>query len=38
MQAGLGLPISVARPRALGAYEDSVAARLTVPYGVALGS
>jgi type IV pilus assembly protein PilM len=36
MQAGLGLPISVARPAALGGYEDSLAARLTVPYGIAL--
>jgi len=38
MQAGLGLPISVARPAALGAYDDDTAARLTLPYGIALES
>jgi len=38
MQAGLGLPISVARPAALGAYDDGAAARLTLPYGIALES
>ncbi|MEX0973006.1 MAG: type IV pilus assembly protein PilM [Solirubrobacterales bacterium] len=36
MQAGLGLPISVARPPALDAYDDGLAARLTLPYGIAL--
>lgn len=36
MQAGLGLPISVSRPPALAAYEDGMAARLTLPYGIAL--
>jgi type IV pilus assembly protein PilM len=38
MQAGLGLPISVSRPPALGAYDDGMAARLTLPYGIALES
>jgi type IV pilus assembly protein PilM len=38
MQAGLGLPISVARPPALDGYDDAVAARLTLPYGIALES
>jgi type IV pilus assembly protein PilM len=37
MQAGLGVPISVARPPTLGGYEDQVAARLTLPFGLALG-
>jgi type IV pilus assembly protein PilM len=36
MQAGLGLPISVSRPPALNGYDDDVAARLTLPYGIAL--
>lgn len=36
MQGGLGLPTSVSRPPALGGYEDGVAARLTLPYGIAL--
>lgn len=35
---GLGLPISVARPPALSAMEDAAAARLTLPYGLALES
>ncbi|HEX9966403.1 MAG TPA: type IV pilus assembly protein PilM, partial [Solirubrobacterales bacterium] len=35
---GLGLPISVARPPALAAMEDAAAARLTLPYGLALES
>jgi type IV pilus assembly protein PilM len=38
MQAGLGLPISVSRPPALDAYDDGMAARLTLPYGIALES
>ncbi len=38
MQAGLGLPISVSRPSALGRYDDGMAARLTLPYGIALES
>jgi type IV pilus assembly protein PilM len=36
MRAGLDLPISVARPPALAGYDDAVAARLTLPYGIAL--
>ena len=38
MQAGLGLPISVSRPPALASYDDGMAARLTLPYGIALES
>lgn len=33
---GIGLPISVARPLALGGLDDASAARLTLPYGLAL--
>jgi type IV pilus assembly protein PilM len=36
MEAGLGLPISAARPPALDGFEESAAARLTVPFGLAL--
>jgi type IV pilus assembly protein PilM len=36
MEAGLGSPISVARPAALGGFDDAAAARLTLPYGLAL--
>jgi type IV pilus assembly protein PilM len=36
MEAGLGMPISVSRPAALGGFEEPAAARLTVPYGLAL--
>lgn len=36
MEAGLGTPISVARPAALGAFDEPSAARLTVPFGLAL--
>lgn len=36
MEAGLGLPISVVRPDALGGFDEPAAARLTVPYGLAL--
>ncbi|HEU4907193.1 MAG TPA: type IV pilus assembly protein PilM [Solirubrobacterales bacterium] len=36
MEAGLGLPISVARPPALDALDEASAARLTVPFGLAL--
>jgi type IV pilus assembly protein PilM len=36
MEASLGIPISVARPAALEAYEATTAARLTVPFGLAL--
>jgi type IV pilus assembly protein PilM len=36
MEAGLGLPVTVTRPAALGGFEDARAARLTLPYGLAL--
>jgi type IV pilus assembly protein PilM len=36
MEAGLGMPISAARPAALGGFDESAAARLTVPFGLAL--
>jgi type IV pilus assembly protein PilM len=32
----LGLPISVGRPEALSGFDDPIAARLTLPYGLAL--
>jgi type IV pilus assembly protein PilM len=36
MEARLGMPISVSRPAALGGFDESAAARLTVPYGLSL--
>lgn len=36
MEAGLGLPIVPIRPPALGDFDESAAARLTLPYGLAL--
>jgi type IV pilus assembly protein PilM len=36
MEAGLGLPIAVPRPAALGSYDEAASARLTLPYGLAL--
>jgi type IV pilus assembly protein PilM len=36
METGLGLPIAVAHPAALGDFEPGEAARLTLPYGLAL--
>lgn len=36
MEEGLGLPIGVARPAALAEYGEDVAARLTLPFGLAL--
>jgi type IV pilus assembly protein PilM len=36
MEGGLALPISISRPPALGRYEERMAARLTLPYGLAL--
>jgi type IV pilus assembly protein PilM len=36
MEASLGVPISVARPQALSGFDESSAARLTVPFGLAL--
>jgi hypothetical protein len=32
----VGLPIEAARPRALASYDAAVAARLTLPLGLAL--
>ncbi|HEU5062660.1 MAG TPA: type IV pilus assembly protein PilM, partial [Solirubrobacterales bacterium] len=34
----LGLPIAIARPSALAGFDDAAAARLTLPYGLALES
>ena len=36
MEAGLGLPMRVSRPAALGGLDAASAARLTLPYGLAL--
>lgn len=36
MEAGLGFPIAVSRPPALAGFDDGSAARLTLPYGLAL--
>jgi type IV pilus assembly protein PilM len=36
MEIALGLPISVARPAALGGFDEPSAARLTIPFGLAL--
>ncbi len=36
MEAALGIPTSVSRPAALGGFDESAAARLTVPFGLAL--
>lgn len=38
MEAGLGISISTARPPALASYQEDAAARLTLPYGLALDS
>ncbi len=38
VQAGLGLSISAARPPALAEFDEATAARLTLPYGLALES
>ncbi|HEX6603186.1 MAG TPA: pilus assembly protein PilM, partial [Solirubrobacterales bacterium] len=38
MEAGLGLKIVVARPAALANLQEAAAARLTVPFGLALDS
>lgn len=38
MEAGLGLPMVVSRPQALAEYDEATAARLTLPYGLALAS
>ncbi len=36
MEAGIGIPISAVRPAALSGFDESAAARLTVPFGLAL--
>lgn len=36
MEASLGLPIVAARPTALSGFDEAAAARLTLPYGLAL--
>jgi type IV pilus assembly protein PilM len=36
MEAGLGVPIAVTRPDGLAGFDDAQAARLTLPYGLAL--
>ncbi|HET7177224.1 MAG TPA: pilus assembly protein PilM, partial [Solirubrobacterales bacterium] len=36
MEEGLGLPIAASRPAALASHEEAAAARLTLPYGLAL--
>jgi len=36
LEAGLALPIATGRPEALGALDATAAARLTLPYGLAL--
>lgn len=38
MEGGLAMPMSVARPSALSGYDEATAARLTLPYGLALES
>jgi type IV pilus assembly protein PilM len=38
MEEGLGISISTARPPALASYQEDAAARLTLPYGLALSS
>jgi type IV pilus assembly protein PilM len=38
LEPALGLPISVGRPEALAGFDDITAARLTLPYGLALES
>jgi hypothetical protein len=36
MEPTLGLPIAVGRPEALGGLDAATAARLTLPYGLAI--
>lgn len=36
MESGVGLPIAAARPVALAGFDEAAAARLTLPYGLAL--
>ena len=38
MEPTLGMPTSVARPEALAGIDPTVAARLTLPFGLALDS
>jgi Tfp pilus assembly PilM family ATPase len=34
--AGLGVPVDNGRPEALGSFDEPTAARLTLPFGIAL--
>jgi type IV pilus assembly protein PilM len=36
MEASIGIPIAVSRPPALNGFDEAAAARLTVPFGLAL--
>jgi Tfp pilus assembly PilM family ATPase len=36
MESGLGLPVTSVRPQALSGFDENSAARLTLPYGLAL--
>jgi type IV pilus assembly protein PilM len=36
MEEGVGLPVAAARPAALAGHDETAAARLTLPYGLAL--
>lgn len=36
MEEGIGLPVAASRPLALASYDEAAAARLTLPYGLAL--
>jgi type IV pilus assembly protein PilM len=36
MEARFSIPLSIARPAALAGFDDATAARLTVPFGLAL--
>jgi hypothetical protein len=38
MEAGIGLPVAAATPPALSGVGVGTAARLTLPFGLALGS
>lgn len=38
IEEGVGLPVAVSRPAALTSFEEAAAARLTLPYGLALES
>ena len=36
MESSLGIPTTISRPAALGSFDEQAAARLTVPFGLAL--